>query len=138
MKGEGSSRGPSLVVQGSRTAVHVGGAPPPGVDIDRVAAMMSNERGESSIFHLVLYLSMMPKRRVENKRCKNVISFFALFCTEGRCNLRRWGKFSYVYTDRGNAYFLFTNTTLVNFIYNNFIIQRKLEYLMIAALLLNL
>jgi hypothetical protein len=52
LKGDGSRSGPSIIVQGSRTAVHVGGggpvsAPtaragttPPGVDIDRVAVLI--------------------------------------------------------------------------------------------------
>jgi hypothetical protein len=51
--GEASTQpSPPLIVQGSRTAVMVGGggeAPltPPGVDIDRVAAMLSSDKGSS-------------------------------------------------------------------------------------------
>ena len=62
--------GPSLIVQGSRTAVHVGGGnaagpaaagkvtppgpTPPGIDIDRVAAMMTSERGRSTILSIII------------------------------------------------------------------------------------
>jgi hypothetical protein len=50
--GEATQPSPPLIVQGSRTAVMVGGGgevplTPPGVDIDRVAAMLSSDKGAS-------------------------------------------------------------------------------------------